>query len=288
MRPLMLFLGVVFFLPLAVRAADAPSVRWYNEHYPPTFIAKGPYAGQGFGDKTLAFLIERLPEFKHLVLKANVHRAIVEMRENDAVCVAGLFRTPERETFMAFSKPVFRTLPNRLIVMKENLKLFEPYIGEEGDLDLRALLERSGLIAGVIVDRVYSKRINGMLADYSDNLSKIVSPHPRYSVLLQRGRIDYTFGFSYEADFQFKELGIGRAYTSVTIAGEPKIVVSGVACSDGEVGRAMIRAIDGIIAELGPNPPYQRFYEEWLDEQALEDTHRYIGQMPAETRLRHE
>ncbi|MEX0300467.1 MAG: transporter substrate-binding domain-containing protein, partial [Kordiimonas sp.] len=234
------------------------------------------------------FLIERLPDFRHQVLKANVHRAIVEMRENDAVCVAGLFRTPERETFMAFSKPVFRTLPNRLITMKENLKLFKPYIGDEGELDLKAFLQKSGLTAGVIVDRVYSKRINGMLEDYSGNIPKIVSPHPRYSALLQRGRIDYTFGFSYEADFQFKELGIDDAYTSISIAGEAKIVTSGVACSDREVGQTMIKAIDAIIDEYGPNPPYQRFYEEWLDEQALEDTHRYIGQMPAETRLRNE
>ena len=52
------------------------------------------------------------------------------------------------------------------------------------------------------------------------------------------------------------------------------------------MGRAVIAAVDDIIEQQGANPPYQRFYEEWLDEKALSDTRRYIGQMPPETRLR--
>lgn len=288
MRALLTLACVVLFFPSLVQAKDEPVVRWYNEHYPPTFISKGPYSGKGFGDKTLAFFLAQLPQFQHQVLHANVHRAIVEMRENDGVCVAGLFQTPQRDVFMTFSKTVFRTLPNRLIILKDNFELFRPYVDKSGELDLVSLLKQSNMTAGVIVNRVYSKRINKLLADHLGDGPRIVSPHPRYGSLLRRGRIHYTFGFSYEADYQFKELGIADAYISISIAGEPKIVTSGIACSDSEVGRAVIAAVDAIIDQQGENPPYQRFYEEWLDEQALTDTRRYIGQMPTETRLRDE
>lgn len=260
--------------PLA--ASDKPSVFWYNEHYPPTFISKGDDINQGFGDKTLAFFLKQLPQFNHEMLYANVNRTLAEIRENDGVCVLGLIRTTAREQFMSFSKPVFHTLPNRLIVLKDKMHLIAPYVGASGTVDLPLLMTDSGLVAGIIVDRVYSSHINKIIDDNKERTPRIDMPHPRYVPLLLRGRIDYTLGFSYEAAYQFKKQGKENAFISLPVAGEAETVSSGVACSIGPIGRQVITAVDHIIDAQGAIPSYHAFYEEWLDPAALEDSRRAV------------
>jgi uncharacterized protein (TIGR02285 family) len=72
-----------------------------------------------------------LPEYTHTELIANFKRIIVELKQGENVCCPSLYKTPDREAFIAFSIPAVVVLPNVVIAKKEQKGLFQPYLNPE-------------------------------------------------------------------------------------------------------------------------------------------------------------
>lgn len=254
-----------------------PIVRWYHDHYPPTFISHGPHKNQGYGDKTYEFLKANLPQFEHVKVPSTFNRALAQLRDQDGVCVMGMFKTPEREAYTAFTNVLVKTLPNRLVVLKERRALVEPYLSHKGEIELDRLMADERLTAGIITDRFYSHGINAAIEKYRASGRYVTLPVPRYGTLLNRHRIDYAFGYAYEAAYQFRMLGEPNAYATYSIAGEPNLMYGYVGCSKKALGIRVAEAINGVINMAGDPPIYRRWMEEWLDDFALADYRRALA-----------
>jgi len=55
--------------------------------------------------------------------------------------------------------------------------------------------------------------------------------------------------------------------TAIPIAGQPRILYTRVACSDGPIGRRAIARIDELLGQAGTPPPYFAATGRWYDPQ---------------------
>lgn len=255
----------------------SPTIFWFGGgHYPPTFIAHGDRAGEGYGDKSLAWIIARLPGYRHQMVVSSFNRGLQAIKDRPNACMYGVLRSAEREAFMQFSKPVSVTLSNRVIVMRENAGLMRPFLDDAGQIWLSPLMAEETLTFGVITDRFYSTAINAAAKQHAGHPNRIEITDSRYGALLLRGRIDYTFGYPYEAAYQFADLGAPGAFVSFPIAGEKAYMTGHVGCARSATGASLVKALDAVVDAAGPRPPFLTYMEEWLDAAALTDYRRAL------------
>lgn len=247
-----------------------PVISWFGGNYPPTFITSGPHKGRGYGDRALEHLFEKMPGFRHVRLETTFNRGLAALRERDGACMFGVIRTPERAGQFAFSAPVTATLPNRVIMLKSRASAIAPFLNPAGEVMLEDLVLASGLRLGLITERFYSPHINAVLAAHTGG-DRVTLPAPRYGTLLYHRRIDYTFGYPYEAAFQFADLGEPDAFISFPISGEPALLRAHVACSDTSLGREVTAAANRAIKAEGTQEAIYGYFMEWLDEAAKTD-----------------
>lgn len=247
-----------------------PNIQWFRTDMPPIFITSGTNKGQGYGDKTFKYFLDRMPEFDHLLNDAGLTRSLSDMKREDGICDAGILKTAERDEFIHFSNPVFYVLANQLVILKAQYQLFAPHINSEGKIDLLGLLYRDDLTAGLVTGRVYSERIGLELKKPGAAPKRVAMPHDRLGYLLAHGRTDYAFSYPAEARYQFGLQGQDDAYQTIPIEGEPTLAHGFIGCSDMSFGHKVIERVNEIIKEAGPTPPYWRYYEDWLNAAALE------------------
>jgi uncharacterized protein (TIGR02285 family) len=248
---------------------DKPIIRWYYQSFPPLHITDGPNAGQGFADKALSYLHAQMPDYNHLKVFSSLPRMHGELKARKNACHLGLFKTPEREEYAYFSDPVIEILPNRLVILKEKTARFEPLLTADREVDLARLFAERGLMYGVEINRVYSPRINAYIDGHTKADGKVELPNPRFAALLLHGRIDYGFAFAFEATYRFNMLEKGDAFTTLPIAGEPALLRNYVGCSKSEFGSRVVADVNKVAKDL--RQAHRTFYEEWLDERAIED-----------------
>lgn len=270
----LLLLGLLAFGAAPVSAQDIksmPVITWFGGNYPPTFIASGDKKGEGYGDKALAFLFDELSAYRNVRVSTTFNRGLVALRERDGSCMFGVIKTAEREQQYHFSNAISATLPNRVIMRKDRAAAIQPFLDARGEVVLEKLVFSSGLRLGLITDRFYSPHINTVIDRAQGSASTVELPAPRYGTLLYHRRIDYTFGFPYEAAFQFAELGAPDAFISFPIAGEPKLLYAHVACSKTSLGAEVIAGINAAAAAPGAQQRLYGFFTEWLDDAAKTD-----------------
>ncbi|WP_262689808.1 TIGR02285 family protein [Kordiimonas aestuarii] len=250
---------------------EKPIIRWYYQSFPPLHITDGPQAGQGFADKALAYLHAQLPGYNHLKVYSSLSRMHGELKARENACHLGLFKTAEREAYAYFSEPVIEILPNRLLMLKKTAPRFLRYLNAAGEVDLEKLFAANGLMYGVEVNRVYSPRINAYIDKQTKADGKVELPNPRFAALMLHGRINYGFAFAFEATYRFQMLGRADAFTTLPIAGEPDMLLNNVGCSKSEFGAGVIAEVNRVAPAL--KLAHRRFYEEWLDDRAVDDFH---------------
>lgn len=271
MRAWFVFVAVMTLTSIVVaeEESDRPIVRWFYQDFPPVFITNGPMKGQGYADKTVRYLTQKLPQYDHQLVEANLFRTFRAMKNQDGVCTGALFRTKEREAFVVFSAPVYDLISNRLIIMREKLPELDTYLNKAGAIDLDLLQASASMTSGFAMDRHYSEGIDRFLEVRHKAGNAVVLPFDHYAQQLIKGRFDFTFGFPAEAAFQFRSLDRGGDYVALQIVGEPAQRKGGIGCSKGPIGQSIIADMNSLIEAEGANPAYAAFYRYWLDERAI-------------------
>jgi uncharacterized protein (TIGR02285 family) len=256
-----------------------PVLTWVMAVPPPIHIADRT----GYADETVDWFIAHLPQFRHAVISANSKRLEDMLASSDGVCGGAVFKTPARERDTQFSRPVYWTRPNRLIVSAERPAALDAHLDPQGEVDLPALLADRSFVGGVQEGRSYSSGIDQALARSEaapggdDGLVAIRGPG-RLDMLAS-GRFDWTIGFPVEARWWAHRLetspertkfladlgGTNPAYLTRPIAGSTGLVPAYIGCSRQPVGQSAIAMIDRLIDGAGRNPPWIAYYLKWLD-----------------------
>ena len=252
--------ALILLLGVSPGRADQPSVTWMQADTPPFHIGGGPQTGLGIKDRQYHFLAGHLPQFRHHLLVASVARNWYAIEHSDGVCIIGVASTAEREKFTLFSQRRLTGFGSRLIIRRDSSARFAKFLDPQGEVDLGALSRSTDLAGGFVSMLHYAEPIGAFIDDpnRTARLDKFVTPPQLFNVL-KAGRVDYVFGQPIEAAYyapgDLKALpikgtgGLGGGL--------------GIGCSNGEIGRAVIKAIDALLADDQMWAEYIRPYGDW-------------------------
>ena len=243
--------AALLLIALAARcpAQEENDITWMLPQFPPASIAGPVMRGQGYGDRQVEYLISHLPQFGHVVVSATASRAWHDIGARDGVCTVAVAKLPDREKLGFFSARGFMGVPNEVVVRTDRLEAFAPFRNETGALDLTRLAAESHLTGGYTDNASYGPAIDAFIRDPRRKTPLEMTPHLRMPLLLlDKGRIDFTFGYYMEVTYYRKIFDLGNNFTALSTVPRQPHQDGFVVCSNRTVGRKVIAAVDALLA----------------------------------------
>lgn len=263
-----LTLSVVLFsllgLPGTAHARD--TLIWLLRDIPPLTIFTGPDQGEGAMDKLLPLLTARMPEYDHQIMRVNRARGMQMLRQESFTCDPTLMWSAERAETILYSTPVYAVPGNGLIVRRQQLAKFAPFMKGES-VDLAALLASNSIRVGIVAERSYGETIDPILLRVPvDQLSLHYGSDAIASLLqMERlGRMDALISYWPEALYQAHQQGIATEDLAfLPVSGAAKYQFIHIGCSNTPQGRQAMEAINREIRKLRESK-VENFYARWL------------------------
>jgi uncharacterized protein (TIGR02285 family) len=246
---------------------------WLKRDLPPLFIFEGPKKGLGVIDQLLTKLIAGMPQYQHSVMKVNRARGLQMLHEPSLTCDAALNWSKERESWIAFSVPVFRAMSNGLAVRRVDHEVLTPFI-KDGEVDLAALLATGSVTLGIIAERNYGAYLDALLKQAPPKALTLHYGNDALGSLLQMqrlGRLRLLLGYRPEIRYQAQQQGIAEEELQFyPIRGTGKYLSGYIGCTDTPQGRQAIIEINQLLRTL-PREYLSQAYAAWLDPQSREE-----------------
>lgn len=285
-RALCALAGMFLIIALAspAWAQSKENLLWLKRDLPPLFIFDGPKKGQGVIDQLLSKLIAGMPQYQHSVMKVNRARGLQMLHEPSLVCDAALNWSKERETWIAFSVPVFRAMSNGLAVRRIDREVLAPFL-KEGEVDLGALLATGRVSLGIVAERNYGEFLDALLKQAPPKALTLHYGNDALGSLLQMqrlGRLQLLLGYRPEIRYQARQHGIAEDDLQFyPIRGTGKYLSGYIGCTDTPQGRQAIIEINQLLRAM-PRDHLSEAYAAWIDpesrEQYLEDARAFFEQ----------
>lgn len=237
-------------LSLAAAAQAADHVTWMHPEFPPSYIASGEFAGQGYLDQQLAVLQGKLSGVTQSTVTAPLSRIWYELPRSDGYCFLGASVTEERLKLALFSKRGIYTPIIQLAMRADEADRIRPYLNAQGEVDLDKLRFASDLEGSYTDNATYGALIDDFIhvQDRTVYLNKVVEMRHPFT-LLERGRTDFIFIWPEQLTYYKRAAHSDVATVSFKIAGTSDAQPYYAACSKGPMGERAIRRIDAILAE---------------------------------------
>lgn len=256
-------------LPCEVGAQSRDEVVWMHADFPPLRIMDGPYAGQGFSDMIHELMARELPEFRHVVVTANLSRTLNWMESGRNVMAVGLIPSPQRDRVMQYSVPCVLVPPVSLVVRAGE----QESLGRGGHVSLRDFMARKRL--GVAAHRSYGPELDSVLLSSPDLSRVVVSQGSNlFESLLEMlllGRVDGVLAYPFEAVYGAR-MKNKEDLISIAPLRESMVPLRGrIAAPRTAWGSAMIERVNEVLLEQRGAPEYRQAFERWLTPGIIED-----------------
>ncbi|WP_419708691.1 TIGR02285 family protein [Pseudomonas sp. NFX224] len=251
----------------AALAQPKETLIWLKRDLPPLFIFDGPKKGLGVIDQLLPKLTAGMPQYQHSVMRVNRARGLQMLHEPSLTCDAALNWSKERETWIAFSAPVFRAMSNGLAVRRVDREVLAPFI-KDGEVNLAALLATGSVTLGIIAERNYGEYLDTLLKQAPPKVLTLHYGNDALGSLLQMqrlGRLQLLLGYRPEIRYQAQQQGIAENELQFfPIRGTGKYLSGYIGCTNTPQGRQAIIEINQLLRAL-PRDHLSEAYAAWLD-----------------------
>ncbi|SHO43084.1 TIGR02285 family protein [Desulfopila aestuarii] len=255
-------------LLLPSQATAKEKLYWLEAVAPPFFIHEGPLAGQGYEDLITDILEEKMPQFEHVHMQATISRHYQQWKQGENACSLAMYKTPERDEFVYFSKASVFTLPPVLIIQKDR---FEDFGGQKV-VRLADLLKEGKMVIGRSKNRSYGPGFDKSLNDYGNDKNIYAYEGPELTLnlfkMLLAGRVDALPGLPEEAMYLAETMGFRDKIMTISVSEnleDRESMLTYVACSKTDWGKNTIETINTILTQERPTERYRAAYERWLD-----------------------
>ncbi|MGE7413771.1 hypothetical protein [Methylobacterium tarhaniae] len=251
--------GLVVALGLLVpepAQAEGLPLTWSVFDAPPFTITGGEHRETGIFDRIRRLLASRLTDYSITSVTVPFPRIVTELKNGAEWCFVGGVKTPERESFAVFSRPVAMFYPLRVVVRAANRARFEAL----GPLSLRSLLtEHRSLRTSILRDRAIAPAVDALFRQHppGQTYARFIEA---YRMLLS-DRLDYLVDFSNITAYNARQIGAPDAFVGFPFAESPEPVFARVMCADTPWGREVVMRIDAVLAEERPSPAYRSIVE---------------------------
>ncbi|NVK17228.1 MAG: TIGR02285 family protein [Methylocystaceae bacterium] len=258
--------------------SDSRVLTWQRFQAPPLTITKGEDQNNGIIDSIRALITKDLTEFEHQEIDLPYKRFLLYATEKLNVCTPYLFKTPEREKYLIFSKPVV-IFPGFEIIMHK--KLHEK-LNHADSLSLDSLFSKHRMRLATNKVRSYSNIINPIIAKYESE--KLVSRHNGSTTLIFRllnaERADFMVDFPNRLLYWAKELQVDPYdYVSIPIKEDYANATSYFACPKTPWGANVIDRVNMSLRKHVNSPEYLTILKRWshdYHESEIEDLHQRL------------
>lgn len=267
---------LAFATGLNLAAADKPTIYWHLSDWPPYYFTSPEMKGKGEAGATAYKAMELLTDYQHESKLTPSKRASALMKAQPNHCRSGLFKTPEREEYMYFSKQIQYYFPYGVTIHKKSLERFQPYIGKDNYIDLDKALASGEITLAINEGQSYGKSLDALLKKYEGgkNIIKTSSGVKFRETLLKRlfssnsyhGTLAIPEEFNYHAKQQ--NLDGGQLLYFPVVGTE--LFGSGwwgyIGCSKSDLGKEVITKVNQNIDQIRAVAVAR--YRDFLDENA--------------------
>jgi uncharacterized protein (TIGR02285 family) len=258
-------------------AAAKEKLYWLEAVAPPFFIHEGPLAGQGYEDLITDILVEKLPQYEHEHLQATISRHYQQWKQGENACSLAMYKTPERDEFVYYSKASVFTLPPVLIITKDRFQDF----GAKKVVSLAELLQQGKMVIGRAKNRSYGPGFDKMLDTYGNDKNIYTYEGPELTLnlfkMLLAGRLDALSALPEEAMYLAETMGLRDKVMTISVSEnlqDYQGMITYMACSKTDWGKKTIETINTLLVQERPTERYQAAYERWLDPSSIDDYRR--------------
>jgi uncharacterized protein (TIGR02285 family) len=256
---------------------------WYTFDMPPIHIPSGPYKDQGFNDLKGNIFREEMKNYSHTVKVANVKRIINDIAEKGNVIGVSMLKTPEREKVIEYSVPHSLNFTYVIMIEKDRVKEFQPYLTVNGSVMLEKLITESSLKLNLSLGRSYSAFIDEILKKYPthNNITYRTSSDGLLEGILKMilaRRADYTIAFPQEAYYLAKIMDKTESFVSLPIEGMHKYDLGYTVVPKNEWGRKILNELNPIILKHRNTRKFRGYAESWMDENMKKLFRKYMDE----------
>jgi len=276
----------LLLMPISLKAnelskVDEQTITWHTFSAPPLMITTGTGKGTGIIDGARKLIQGEITDRLHDELELPYKRFLLYAKEGMNVCTPYLFKTPEREKFLMFSKPAV-IFPGYEIILHADTyaKLDYPE-----SISLEALFKKHQFRLATNKIRAYGLILDPIIKKY--DRKKLISRHPGSTTLvfrlLTKGRADFMLDFPNRILYWAHELGIDADdYISIPITEDYKNAVSYVACPKTPWGENVIKRVNVALDKHIPTQKYLSILQRWspaYHQQEIEELHQELVKM---------
>lgn len=238
------FVFSALLIPSSVRTAYAEPITVYYFERPPYYFTLGGHPTGFLLDRAIALFALAGVEtrFESIPSKRIMHL----LQSNEPCCSVGWFRTPERETFARFTKPIHWDKELVALFAYPNAETVYAHSG------VASLLADESLVLGVVDGFSYGEVVDRLIRTIKPSMLSVVSTQDRMVTMVAQDRFDYIFVAPEEADMLLSEAepGLGLLLLRV-LDGVPEGNSRHIICSK-SVPAEVIKALDAAIEALPP------------------------------------
>jgi len=258
--------GLLIALALFGRADAAERINWIVTDFPPGHVVNGDQAGTGIIDLEISYFADHLPEFIHVTKETANIRAWALLKQKDGICIADAIDLPERRQFAVYTRlPSMAALGPQLLTRRDQAARFAPYRNAAGEIDLNELAANASLRAARTSDRPLGVAIEQFTSNPGQSRLATLPTSRQAVMMLDKSRVDYAFGYANEITYYRSIHPDSAEMMAIPVAGQPRILYTYVACSDGAIGRRVIARIDELLSQMNLPPPYFAAAGRWYD-----------------------
>ena len=250
--------------------ADAPKqpehITWAVLDLPPVYIlADEPSVenlGEGVSDRILRMVIQAMPDYEHQIVRMNLPRALLEMRNGAPLCMMNVQRSPERDA-VSYSTPLLMA-PSLSIVLRDDVLRSHP--GWRDGVSLHDLIRDRALHGIYLAGRSFGPALDAIIQS-QDNVGLKPNSGATGANLLKMiaiGRADYSLDYPAMLAYLSRGSDLSRHLVSLPITESPPYVEGHVLCTRNAWGEAAVRRIDGVLRDLAGTKDYREALYRWL------------------------
>lgn len=241
---------------------ESTVLTWHNFQAPPIMINDGADRGQGIIDGVREILQNDMDDYVHQDAHLPYKRFLLYAKQHMNICTPYLFKTPEREKYLIFSKPAVIFPGLELIMHKRVYEQFD----HAAELSLKDLFSEHNLRLATNNVRAYSAIIDPIVQE--NERKGLVSRHTGSTTLVFRllstNRADFMIDFPNRILYWAKELGVDPYdYVSIPIKEDYVNATSYVACPKTPWGQNVINRVNDVLAKNIPTPAYLKTLKRW-------------------------
>lgn len=256
-------LAIALVMPSFASAKD--TILWQTYHRPPGTFNYGVNKGQGFVQKTLQLIIDKMPEYQHEMPVTTLARAISDIEAGHNVCHPALYITPERRKHMVFSDASILNPNNRIIAKPETIA---PFL-KNGAIDLEHILQQDILSFGHVKNRSYGNVIDGIFTKYQQTKNFVPLQNidlTRVFKMIEIGRVDLTIAYPFEIQHYLNESPqTAKQLQAYSIANMAPYDIGSIACPNNAWGKKITQQVNKILKEIKPTVTYQKALTTWRE-----------------------